>query len=188
MSVALEHLGADPLDEDALRAFVGPPLEVSFASLGFDERLVLEAVRVYRQSYDLLGPPLFPGVLPALQRLRDAGLRLALATSKPQVLAQEIVSHHEVAPLLDVVCGAESDHARSTKAHVVGDALRALGGPSRPVMVGDRFHDVEGAAAHGVPCIGVLWGYGDAQELTSAGAVALAADVDELVRLVLGAG
>ena len=145
---------------------------------------MIEAVRVYRQSYDLLGPPLFPGVLPALQRLRDAGLRLALATSKPQVLAQEIVSHHGVVDLLDAVCGAESDHARSTKAQVVGEALRALGGPARPVMVGDRFHDVEGAAAHGVPCIGVLWGYGDAEELRSAGAAGLAADLDELVALL----
>lgn len=158
---------------------------MSFASLGFDERLVREAVRVYRQNYDLLGPPLFPGVLPALQQLRAAGLRLALATSKPQVLAHEIVSHHGLLELLDAVCGAESDHARSTKAQVVGEALRALGGPERPVMVGDRLHDVEGAAAHGVPCIGVLWGYGDADELTSAGAVSLAGDVDELVALLL---
>ena len=159
---------------------------MSFASLGLDERLVVEAVRVYRSSYDLLGPPLFPGVLPALQRLRDAGLRLALATSKPQALAHEIVTHHRVLGLLDAVCGAETDHARSTKATVVGEALRALGDPPRPVMVGDRSHDVHGAAAHGVPCIGVLWGYGDAHELTSAGATDLARDLDELVALVLG--
>jgi phosphoglycolate phosphatase len=185
VSKALEHLGADPLDDAALRAFVGPPLEVSFAQLGFDERLVVEAVRVYRESYDLLGPPLFPGVLPALRQLREAGLRLALATSKPQVLAHEIVAHHGVLDLLDAVCGAAGDHARSTKAHVVGDALEALGHPARPVMVGDRSHDVEGAAAHGVPCVGVLWGYGDADELTSAGATALAADLDELVELLL---
>lgn len=186
VSEALAHCGADPLDERALRGFVGPPLEVSFADLGFDASLVDEAVRVYRDSYDLLGPPLYPGTLSALQRLRDAGLRLALATSKPEPLALEVVRHHGVLDLLDAVCGAQSDAARSSKATVVGQALSALGHPSRPVMVGDRRYDVEGAAEHGIPCIGALWGYGDAEELCLAGASALARDVTELVDLLLG--
>ena len=65
-------------------------------------------------------------------------------------------------------------------------SLDRLGRPARPVMVGDRHHDVEGATAHGVPCVGVLWGYGDADELLGAGAVGLVHDVDELLDVVLG--
>ena len=186
VSRALEHLGRDPLDEPTLRSFIGPPLEASFASLpGFDDELVAEAARVYRQHYDLLGPPLYPGVPEALQRLRDAGLQVSLATSKPEPLALEIVTDKGLLHLFDAVCGAGLDSERTTKADVVAKALDRLGRPARPVMVGDRHHDVEGAAAHGVPCIGALWGYGDAAELTGAGALALADDVEELLSLLL---
>ena len=184
---ALEHLGRDPLDEATLRSFIGPPLETSFAALpDFDDALVAEAARVYRQYYDLLGPPLYPGVEPVLERLRDAGLKVALATSKPEPLALEIVTDKGLLHLFDAVCGAGHDSERTTKADVVRKALDRLGGPQQPVMVGDRFHDVEGAAVHDVPCIGVLWGYGDADELIAAGAVALVRDVDELLAVLLG--
>lgn len=186
VSRALELLGRDPLDEATLRSFIGPPLESSFAALpGFDDDLVAEAARVYRANYDLLGPPLYPGVPEALQRMRDAGLRVSLATSKPEPLALEIVTDKGLLHLFDAVCGAGHDSERTTKADVVRTALDRLGGPQRPVMVGDRHHDVVGAAEHDVPCIGVLWGYGDAEELTGAGAVALADDVDALLSLLL---
>ena len=184
LSAALDHLGRDPLDETALRAFIGPPLEVSFTSLGVDDALIAEAVRVYRAHYDLLGPPLYPGVEQALERLRAAGMRISLATSKPEPLALEIITDKGLLHHFDAVCGAGRDEERTTKADVVRKALDRLGGPARPVMVGDRHHDVEGAAAHGVPSIGALWGYGDAEELS--GAVALADDLDALLDLLLG--
>jgi phosphoglycolate phosphatase len=187
VSVALEHLGRDPLDEVALRAFIGPPLQLSFAGLqGFDDALVAEAVAVYRRHYDLLGSPLFPGVEQALHALRDAGLKMALATSKPLPLALEIVTHKGLAHLFHAVCGPGPGMEVTTKAEVVGEALQQLGRPERPVMVGDRHHDVEGAAAHGVPCLGALWGYGSADELRDAGAVSLVRDVGELLDVLLG--
>jgi phosphoglycolate phosphatase len=186
VSLALEHLGRDPLDELALRAFIGPPLEVSFAGLtDFDDALVAEAVRVYRQHYDLLGPPLYPGVEGGLQALRDAGLRLSLATSKPEPLALEIVTDKGLLHLFDAVCGAGPDSERTSKADVVAEALDRLGRPRRPVMVGDRHHDVEGAAVHGVPCLGVLWGYGDEAELRDAGALGVVHDMGELLDALL---
>jgi phosphoglycolate phosphatase len=189
VSRALEHLGRDPLDEQTLRAFIGPPLEESFAALPeFDDDLVAEAARVYRQYYDLLGPPLYDGAVDALERFRAAGLQVSLATSKPEPLALEIITDKGLLHLFDAVCGAGHDSERTTKADVVAKALDRLGHPQRPVMVGDRCHDVEGAAAHGVPCIGALWGYGDADELTGAGAVALAEDVPRMVGLVLPVG
>jgi phosphoglycolate phosphatase len=186
VSSALQHLGRDPLDEPTLRSFIGPPLETSFAGLpDFDDELVAEATRVYRQNYDLLGPPLYPGVVGALERLREAGLQVSLATSKPEPLAIEIITDKGLLHLFDAVCGAGHDSERTTKADVVAKALQRLGSPQRAVMVGDRHHDVEGASTHGLPCIGVLWGYGSADELLGAGAAAVAADVDELLSLLL---
>lgn len=187
VSAALKHLGRDPLDARALRAFIGPPLEVTFAGLlGPDDALIAEATRVYRDNYDLLGPPLYAGVVPALEALRTAGLTVSLATSKPEPLAVEIITDKGLLHLFDAVCGAGHDSERTTKADVVAKALQRLGHPERPVMVGDRHHDVEGAAEHGVPCVGVLWGYGGEDELRDAGALALARDVDELLDVLLG--
>jgi phosphoglycolate phosphatase len=51
-------------------------------------------------------------------------------------------------------------------------------------MVGDREHDVSGARQHGIPCIGVNWGYGSPEELLTAGAVALADSPADVVDLV----
>ena len=189
VALALEQVGADPLDEAALRAFVGPPLEDSFAALpGMDEALVERAVAAYRGSYDLLGSPLYAGVLAALQRLHGAGLRLALATSKPQPFAEQVVAAHGLEPWLEVVVGSDRPGGRRTKGDVVAEALRRAVPRRRAVMVGDREHDVLGAGEHGLDCIGVLWGYGDEAELTAAGAVALAGTPAELMQLLLPAG
>lgn len=186
VGAALEHLGRDPLDETALRAFIGPPLELSFAGLpGFDDDLVAAAVQVYRRNYDLLGPPLNPGVEDGLRELRAAGLLISLATSKPEPLALEIVTDKGLLHLFDAVCGAGLDADRTSKAAVVAKALDRLGRPARPVMVGDRHHDVEGAAAHGVPCLGVLWGYGDTEELLGAGALGVVSDMGALLDVLL---
>ena len=185
VAVALEQVGAEPLDEAALRAFVGPPLEDSFAALpGLDPVLVERAVAVYRACYDLLGSPLYAGAREALEGLHGAGLRLALATSKPQAFAEQVVGAHGLLPLLDVVVGSDRPAGRRTKGDVVAEALRQLQPCRRPVMVGDREHDVQGAAEHGVPCVGVLWGYGSEQELTAAGAAALVRSPAELAPLL----
>ena len=187
VALALEQVGADPLDEAALRAFVGPPLEDSFAALpGMDEVLAERAVAAYRASYDLLGSPMYAGVPAALAALQEAGLRLALATSKPQRFAEQVVAAHALAPPLERVVGSDRDAGRRTKGDVVAEALRQTRPVRRAVMVGDREHDVLGAAEHGLACVGVLWGYGDAAELTAAGAAALAGTPAELVAVLTG--
>ena len=181
---ALEHVGAPPADDALLRAFVGPPLEDSFSALLADPVLVDEAVRVYRAHHDQLASPLYEGVLEALQVLRAAGLRLAVATSKPEPFAEQVVAGKGLQGLLERVVGSDRAGGRITKGDVVARALALLGGPVAPVMVGDRSYDVVGAAEHGVPCIGALWGYGSEQELLGAGAVALARSPAELPALL----
>lgn len=184
VALALAHLGAAPLDVPGLRAFVGPPLEDSFAAVLGDD-LVERAVLVYRTHYDHLASPLYDGVLDVLQTLRAAGLRLALATSKPQPFAEQVVAGKGLDRLLDAVVGSDRAGGRVTKGDVVCRALLLLDGPRAPVMVGDRSYDVLGAAEHGVPCIGALWGYGSAAELTDAGAVTLADTPAALPALLL---
>ena len=183
-------------DKDRLRGFVGPPMQTSLLGHGVAPEQLDDAMAAYREHYShaMLDAVVYPGVAEALVRLRAAltpAASLVLATSKPEVFAQQIVDHLGLAQHLDAVYGASLDESRLSKASVVAHALRSERertgqqvDPARALMVGDRHHDVTGAREHGVDCIGVLWGYGSRAELLEAGAVALAEHPADLVPLV----
>jgi phosphoglycolate phosphatase-like HAD superfamily hydrolase len=124
------------------------------------------AVAAYRADYTTRGwaiNSLFDGIGPLLADLRAVGVRLAVATSKAEPTAQRILAHFGLDGLFEVVAGASVDGARSTKTDVLAHALAQLQPlPERVVMVGDRRHDVDGAAAHGIDAVVVGWGYGRA--------------------------
>ena len=130
----------------------------------------------------------YPGVGLVLRAVHESPLYMSLATSKPETPATLILEHFNLARYFDVITGASDDEVRSAKKDVVAEALvrlAALGADiSRPVLVGDREHDVHGAAANGVPTIFVDWGYGSVAE--QAGAVAVVETPAELQTLLLG--
>lgn len=189
---AYRALGLPVPDAAALRSFVGPPITDSFPRHGVPPELVTEAVAQYRVAFTAGGMfdnAVFDGVPTALRALRDAGCLLAVATSKPEVYARPICDRFGLSPLVDAVFGAPLDEGTSTKADVIAKALANLGrsadDAARTLMVGDREHDVHGAAEHGIACLGVTWGYAGPGELERAGAVALVLDVAELAGAVL---
>jgi phosphoglycolate phosphatase len=118
----------------------------------------------------------FDGIDTLLRELAGAGVTLAVATSKAQVYAEKIVEYRGWTELFATVGGDTLDAARPTKADVVGEVLRRLGGPTDAIMVGDRLHDVDGARVHGLGCLGVGWGYAAPGELEEAGALAVYPD------------
>ena len=134
----------------------------------------------------MLDTAIYPGVTELLDSLVARGCRLAVATSKPETSALEIVAHLGLADRFTTIAGDTLEGERGTKALVVGEVLRRLGEPDRStvVMVGDRHHDVEGSRAHGVDCAGVLWGYGTPVELIGAGAWALCPTPADLAALL----
>jgi phosphoglycolate phosphatase len=143
------------------------------------------AIAAYRERYSRVGiyeNALIPGVDALVRQLTDVGVRLALATSKPEPFAHTILEHFGIEGAFSIVAGATLDQQRRHKDEVVLHALEHLGlpDPSRVVMVGDREHDVLGAAAHDVGTIGVLWGYGSREELEAAGARSIVTTVEEL--------
>jgi phosphoglycolate phosphatase len=192
ISSTLESLGRPIPSPAELIAYVGPPIVDSFRDLaGMDETSAREAAAIYRATYREDGAfdsAVYPGIRGLLQRLRSAGVPLAVATSKPEVQAERILEHFELAPFFDVICGATEDSSRTSKAEVVAEALRRLNADgvdlSQTVLVGDRSHDVEGAAANGLPAILVEWGYGSPAE--AAGSVAVVHSTDQLGTLLLG--
>lgn len=187
---ACSVLGLPVPGEDELRAFIGPPFEVAFATrFGLGPTECARALAAYRRHYvdegAMYDTAAFPGVAELVRQLADTGHLVAIATSKPQPFAARIVEHLGLGELVTAVFGPGLDERGSTKATVIAEALRVLGlDPATTVMVGDREHDVIGAAAHAMACIGVLWGFGSADELRRAGAAALAGDAGELAALL----
>lgn len=191
---AYRTLGLPVPDDATLRSFVGPPIIDSFPAHGVPPERVSEAVAAYRAAFSAGGMfdnAVFDGVPEALRALRTAGCTLAVATSKPEVYARPICDHFGLTELVDDVFGAPPDE-QGTKADVIAMALAALGrrSPADPadgpvIMVGDREHDVHGAAEHGIDCLGVSWGYAAPGELEAAGAVGTVDDIAGLAEAVL---
>lgn len=188
---ALKKLGIPVPERRALYKFIGPPLYQSFMDFyGLDRQKALEAVEFYREYYRDRGiweNEVYAGIPELLARLKGAGKRLLVATSKPENFALQILEHFDLRQYFDRVAGSTLDSSRVEKADVIRYALEQEGiapGPS-VVMVGDREHDVLGARKAGLDCIGVLFGYGDAPELQKAGAARIAATVEELAGLLL---
>ena len=157
---------------------VGPPLQEGFALvLGVPAGDVPRAVAAYREHYAagaLLDVTVHDGIPALLARLAADGATLAITTSKPEPFAVRVLEHTGLRPYFASVHGATMDGAVRHKDQVVALALAAHPDGERPVLVGDRAHDVLGAAAHGLPCIGAGWGPAPPGELADAGAVVVA--------------
>ena len=182
---AQRRLGRAVSRREELYVFIGPPLIETFMSeWGLTRAEAEQALVYYREHFATKGlfenVP-YPGIAACLEGLRAAGLRLYVATSKPEPLSLRILEHFGLLPYFEAVAGSTLDEQRTKKGEVIAYALETYHlDPSETVMVGDRKHDVIGARENGIPCIGVLYGYGSREELTEAGAAALVADVDEL--------
>lgn len=184
---ALGAVGADVPDGDLVEQIVGPPMHVTLGSLGLGDKAA-DAIAAYRADYTSRGwsmNRMFDGIADLLADLRAAGVRLAVATSKAEPTAQRIVEHFGIHEHFEVIAGASVDGTRSAKADVVAHALAQLAPvPEQVLMIGDRSHDVHGAAHHGIDTVVVDWGYG-AADFTDDSTVRRVATVDEL-REVLG--
>jgi phosphoglycolate phosphatase-like HAD superfamily hydrolase len=160
---ALGEIGAVVPEGDLAGRIVGPPMHVTLTSMGLGDRAD-EAVTAYRADYTTRGwamNSVFDGIPALLTDLGAAGVRLAVATSKNELTARRIIEHFGLDEHFEVIAGASPDDVRSSKADVVAHALAQLAPlPQRVLMVGDRSHDVEGAAAHGIDTVVVEWGYG----------------------------
>ncbi|MDT8912550.1 HAD hydrolase-like protein [Amycolatopsis sp. PS_44_ISF1] len=190
LALAITKIGGPRPAPEVLRTLVGPPLDTGLLAIGLSADQTRAARLAYDATYNPIAPthtPVYPGIRELLARLRDAGMQLAVATSKPEPLAVRVAAGLGFSEFLTVVGGADEANGRGTKADVVASVLERLGlDPAHApvVMVGDRHHDVDGAAAHGVPAIGVGWGYARPGELT--GAVAVVPDVAALETVLLG--
>lgn len=177
-----------------LERHIGPPLKDGFIEYyGFDSDTADKVVNEYRRIYREKGIPgtrPYEGMKECLQILKDSGFHLIVATSKPEHLAKAFLEHFHMEGFFEDICGSveQGECQRRSKAEVIEYVLSHNGilDLQQVTMVGDRKHDVEGAAVFGIPCVGVLFGFGGEKELMEAGAAATVKDCKELTQYFLG--
>ncbi len=172
--------------DDELRALIGPPLNESFAKLGFAGDELSSVVDRYRDYYGAHGVDmcrLYDGVGSMLVRFRASNIPMAVATAKRVDFARQMLETLGVAHYFEVIEGASVDGEITSKKQIVAHVLEHFrpGDPSDVWMVGDRQYDVQASLFHGLTAVGVLWGYGSRAELASSGATFVVAHPSELL-------
>ena len=186
--MVLEHYGCPIPSREELRVFVGPPLGESFVKHGVPEDQADAAIALYRTRYVPIGAyenTPYDGIREVLEKLKAAGHKLYVATSKPEGMSVKILEHFDLAKYFDRICGATLDGSRSSKEAVIAYLLEQNGRTDNMVMVGDTKFDIIGAKEHGIPAIGVSWGYGKVEEMEAAGAAAIVHSMEELLQILL---
>ncbi|MBQ7921270.1 MAG: HAD hydrolase-like protein [Clostridia bacterium] len=176
---------------DDLRRFIGPPLLPAMMEFcGMDKETAEKALVTYRVHYSdhgMYDAYLYDGVREMLDRLKEKGHKLYIGTSKPESFAVKMLEALGVSEYFTIICGAIMDTKRNRKADVLAELFRRIGSSPQDegtdgmwCMIGDRIYDAEGAAEFGMPCIGVLWGFGSAEEFTGCTIVKTPAELTEL--------
>ncbi|WP_318241948.1 HAD hydrolase-like protein [Arthrobacter gallicola] len=195
ISAALAASGLPVPSPADLQQMVGPPLAESLTRIaGVPAAQLDDVIARYRAGYRETGMAAsrpYPGIRAAVQELRDAGCVVAVATQKPEPTAKELLRIQKLDDLFASVHGSPADErtaASDGKTSIIRAALdRHAGSYSSAVMVGDRQHDVHGAAANNIPCIGVAWGFAADGELEAAGAAAVVTSAQQLKAAVAAA-
>ncbi len=174
---ALLKFGIDEKDDNALRRFIGPPLMDSFQDFyGFSTSDAKKAMAFYRERYEETGIfecSVFDGILSALKKLKTAGKRLFVATSKPEIYAKKILERFELSNFFEECIGSDLSENNSAKSLIIARALEKAGlcaGEKSAAMFGDRKHDILGAKSNHIFSFGCLWGYGSREEFLESGA------------------
>jgi phosphoglycolate phosphatase len=187
---ALEKYGIKVNERSELYKFIGPPLMESFeVYYGFSEDEAKMAVEYYREYYKEKGiyeNLVYDGFEDLLRKLKETGMTLIVATSKPEVFAKQILEHFDLAKYFAYIAGSNLDGTRVKKAEVIKYALDScrIIDLSKVIMIGDREHDIIGAKTVGIKSIGVLFGYGDRNELENAGADFIAETVSDIEKIL----
>ena len=188
---ALDKFGISVPDRNELAAFIGPPLVDSFSKYyGFSHGCSLAAVGYYREYYGKKGIfecTLYDGIADLFHKLKDSGVKVIIATSKPEHFAIKLMEHFALDDCFVSICGATMDEKRTNKDEVIRYALDRNGITNTDdcIMVGDRKYDVRGAKAAGIKSVGVLYGYGSRDEMDAVAPDFIAKNIAELETILL---
>ena len=174
-----------PTDDIDIRALIGPPVHQSFKAYFDTEEGLEAAVKDFRAHYNakhiFSGNSVYEGIVEMLEALTARGHRLAVVTGKPQDQAEQVIAYFGLNKYFEGIYGARRPN--TNKIETLTEALRVHGCmPSQVTMIGDRKFDLEAAMLGTTAGIGVLWGYGDLDELEQYDNLFLASTPAEIIK------
>lgn len=187
----IEKLGYEPLSEELLHTFTGPPVKMRMQEIyDLSEAEAMNAMQVFREhyeKYDLLKSRVYPGIKEILQYLRKREIKIAVATNKRTDMAQKVLAYCGLANEIEVISGSDRE-GKMTKTQILKSALTAIGVTelSDAVMVGDSSNDAVAAREVGLDFIGLTYGFGfkTEEDVKKFPYVAAASGVAELYELI----
>lgn len=187
---ALTSYGYEVPDETVLNSFLGPPLHASFKkTTSCSDEMAETLTAKYRELYTdnaMYRLHLFDGMEEMLKEMKAKGIKMAIASSKPQKFFSKLLEYLEITEYFDVVCGASLDTIHNTKQAIIAKAIKELSAEKdKTLMVGDRVFDIDGAKQNGIKSAGVVFGFDYTEELKNAGADFIVNNTDELLKEVL---
>jgi len=188
---ALDAYGYDTPDYHELTCFIGPPLLITFQEkFGADPAKADEMVKKFRERYTnkgLFESELYDGIKDLLAALKKDGIKIGIASSKPQDYIEMLLGHFGIKPFFDSICGVSFTADCESKASIIARCQKDLGiAGNECIMVGDKKYDIEGAKANVIDSVGVLWGYGNKFEFIEAGAKFIVEKVNDIEAVALG--
>ncbi len=191
---ALKSFGISETDPERLKLYIGPPLMTSLTQIaGLPEDDARKAMKIYHDYYSekgLFENSVYDGIPETLQKLKAAGKKLYIATSKPELFMRRIIEKFGIADFFDFAGGSDIEETRAEKWQVIQYVVKSCSlegavADGRVLMIGDRKHDIEGARKNNIPTMGVLFGYGTREELTEYGASLIAQTPEDIARIIL---
>ena len=188
---ALGKMGVDYGEKNELKKFIGPPIYEEWQRcFGFTPEESSKALLIFREFYSVYGwwdNEIYPGVKEMLEKLKNSGKKIILATSKPEIFAKKILELFDISKYFDFIGGAATDKTRDKKSEVLEYSIKSVGvsDKSKVILVGDRVYDSEGAIACGIDSLGVLYGHGSEEEIRSAGFTYIVNNVEDIANLLI---
>lgn len=188
---ALDYYNIEAPEYTELTYFIGPPLLVTFQEkFGVDAATADKLVKKYRERYTnkgLLESKMYDGIKELLVKLKKEGIKLGIASSKPQDYVEALLDHNTIKSYFDVICGVSFSADCESKANIISRCLKELEtAGNETLMVGDKNYDINGAKANMIDSVGVMWGYGSRVEFAGAGAKFIAQKIDDIFSIALG--
>ena len=188
---ALDAFNIPSDDWQTLDCFIGPPLLVTFQEQfnqsAADADLLVQKFRERYTNTGIYECELYNGIKQLLINLKDDGIKIGIASSKPQIFVETLLNKFAIAKYFDSVCATSFAADCESKQNIIARCLKELETePKDALMVGDRFYDIDGAKADMVDGAGALWGYGSKFEFIECGAKYIVDKVEDVESIALG--
>ena len=161
-------------EDDILRKFIGPPLDISFKKYIYDNQdKAMEFIKYYREDYNgndgLFNCTLYDGIYDLIKTLYNNNFNTYLATAKPLESAVRIIKHFDLDKYFTNMYGAILGGAIKNKLDVLKEAsLKENFNKNETIMIGDRIDDIEASKNMGFDSIAVKYGFGNDEEFRNA--------------------